>query len=440
MSARLGLWSGVGLVVANMVGAGIFLSAGFMAQDLLPIEILLAWVIGAVLAMCGATAYAAIAEIVPRSGGEYRYLSDLLHPFLGYAAGWASLLVGFAGPIAIDAYAAGAFAQKLGSGADPKLVGAAVILLLVAFHAVSHKLSKSAQNAMVILKVALVAGFLVIGIFFGEAHLPDWRPPGERSGFPLEAFTGSLFFIAYAFSGWNAAIYASEEFERPKLDVPRAMLIGAGAVGVVYLLANAVLIANVTPEDARVVFAYDTERVTLAHVVVAKLLGPGAAKVASAALLIALVSAASAMMLVGPRVYVAMAKDGFLPRSLVGPEGRPPLRAIVLQGVVALVILFTHGLQEVLQNVGAVLTLFSGLTALSLFYVTWKRSDLPRVAPVRLVAAAVYVLSACFMFYTGLKRSSTFWIWAGAFFAIATVAYVATRRRRAPVSDEVRGG
>ena len=110
---RLGLFSGMGMVIANMIGAGVFLSTGFMAQDLNPKQILLAWAIGAFLALSGARAYAEIAQIVPKSGGEYRYLSTLVHPALGYLAGWASLLLGFSAPIAIDAFAAGAFANTL---------------------------------------------------------------------------------------------------------------------------------------------------------------------------------------------------------------------------------------------------------------------------------------------------------------------------------------
>src|SRR5512133_1498916 len=127
---RLGLYSGIGMVIANMIGAGVFLSTGYMAQDLNPKQILLAWVIGALLALSGARAYAGIAQIVPRSGGEYRFLSSLVHPALGYLAGWASLLLGFSAPIAIDAIAAGAFAHTLSTGVDPKLFAALMILVL----------------------------------------------------------------------------------------------------------------------------------------------------------------------------------------------------------------------------------------------------------------------------------------------------------------------
>src|SRR5215831_3951669 len=129
-SKGLGLWDGVGLVSANMIGVGVFLSTGFMAQQLRPALILLAWAAGAVLALAGAKAYAAVAQAVPRSGGEYRFLSELLHPALGYLAGWGSLLVGFAAPIAAEALAAGNFANSVWPGADPRTFALALIGLL----------------------------------------------------------------------------------------------------------------------------------------------------------------------------------------------------------------------------------------------------------------------------------------------------------------------
>lgn len=127
-AGHLGLKSGIGLVVSNMVGAGVFISSGFMAQDLTAGQILLAWFLGAAIALSGARAYATVAKWVPHSGGEYRYLSDLTHPALGCLAGWGSLLVGFSAPIAVNALAAGEFARTLGSPIDAGIFGALVIV------------------------------------------------------------------------------------------------------------------------------------------------------------------------------------------------------------------------------------------------------------------------------------------------------------------------
>lgn len=432
-----GLWSGVGLVVANMVGAGVFLSTGFMAQSMGPASILLAWGAGAVLALCGAVAYAEVARLVPHSGGEYRYLSTLLHPSLGYLAGWASLLVGFSAPIALDALAAGAFAHAVSDAVEPRLVGAALIALLTALHAARLEVSARAQNALVAVKVALLVAFVAVGVAAGTVAWPSWQPP-QPAAQPVAEWVGSLFFIAFAFSGWNAAIYAADEFQAPARDVPRAMLLGCLAVGALYLVVNYLFVANLTPAQGTVVFHYDDftalkgqyEQVTLGQAVMGALLGASAARAMSGVMVLLFVSAMSAMMLVGPRVYAAMAQDGFLPKALAAKEGRAPAGAIVLQGVLALALLVTHDVRTVLQNVGAILVLFAALTVAGLFRaaLTAKTAQ-ARPRPLSLLAATVYVLSSGWMLYTGFARNPSLLAWVAGVSAIALVAFFLTRLR-----------
>ena len=321
-SRPLGTWSGVGIVIANMIGAGVFLSAGFMAQDLGPGLILIAWSIGALLAIAGARAYAELATIVPRSGGEYRFLSDLLHPALGYLAGWASLLIGLSAPIAIDALAAGAFLQSVAPGIDARATAIAMVIVLTTCHAAGFRSSLLTQNSLIGVKLLLIGGFIVVGLSFGSVDWPTWTPPNATSGFPLAAFASSLFFIAFAFSGWNAAVYMAEEFKKPARQVPRALLIGCGSVAVLYLLLNYVLVANITPAQARVVFDYQTTRVTLGHVVASDLLGRAGGVTMSIIAAVAFVSAMSAMMMAGPRVYAAMGPRWICAGPFCGHAGR----------------------------------------------------------------------------------------------------------------------
>jgi APA family basic amino acid/polyamine antiporter len=426
---RLGLYTGMGMVIANMIGAGVFLSTGFMAQELTPKQILLAWVVGAFLALSGARAYAAIAQIVPKSGGEYRYLSDLIHPALGYLAGWASLLLGFSAPIAIDAVAAGAFANTLDSWIDPKIFGALLIVLLTGMHAVGLRFSIRAQNALVAVKILLVAGFMAVGLFGGHNSWPQWRPPNQSEGFPLGAFMQNLFYIAFAFSGWNAAVYAASEFKNARKDVPRAMILGCVLVGLLYLFVNWVFVANLTPEQCKVVFAYETARITLGHLIMKELVGDFGAACMSILAIIAFVSAMSAMTFLGPRVYAAMSRDGFLPRALQGKEGKPPIGAVILQGAIALFLVFAYRLQEVLNNVGAILTLFSALTVFSLFWIYWKRKEFPKPTFIALAAAFCYLLLSGVMLYFGFKQSPTLNLWVGASILAALVGYFVTKKR-----------
>lgn len=423
-----GLWSGVGLVVANMVGIGVFLSFGYQAQSLPPGPLLLAWVIGAVLALSGAVAYAEVARLVPKSGGEYRYLSALVHPAVGYLAGWASLLVGFSAPIAADALGAGTFLGTVFPGTPTKAVAVVMIVGLTGVHALGLHLSARAQNVLVAVKVLLVVGFVGVGVFAGTVAWPTWTPPSKPEAFPLKEVVNALFFIAFAFSGWNAAVYAAEEFDEPKRTVPRAMLIGCGGVAVLYLVVNYVFAANLTPAEGAIVFS--NEPVTVGHALMTRLLGHGAAAVMSLVIVLAFLSAASAMILIGPRVYAAMAADGFLPKAFAGTEGKPPTFSVLLQGGIALVLVFTQTLKEVLSNVGAILVLFAALTVGGLF-VAWKRGADVRLPS--LGAAGVYVVSAAYMLYVGFWGKWQLLVGVGGAAVVGLVAWFVTKPKLQPV-------
>jgi APA family basic amino acid/polyamine antiporter len=428
-SPKLGFGSGVGLVVANMVGAGVFLSAGFMAQDLGPRPILIAWVVGMALALCGALSYATIAELVPRSGGEYRYLSELMHPALGYLSGYGSMLVGFSGPVAIDAIAAAAFLKTLIPGVHIKSFAIVVIVAVTVLHTINLRVSKVGQNALVALKIVIVLLFVAVGLIFGSHEMPDWQPPGNPDGFAWPPFMASLFYIAFAFSGWNAAVYAAEEFEHPKRDVAKATLVGCLAVGILYLVINWIFVTNLTPESASAVFAYEEKRITLAHVLANDLLGERGGAAVSIMMVIAFISAASAMTFVGPRVYAAMAEDGFLPRILGARDGRVPVGSVILQGAIATLIVLVQPFQNIMHDVAAILTLFTLLTVLSLFRVRFARKDLPRPPAVRLAAAVVYSLLALWMLYFGFQAKTQLLWWIGIVAAVALGAYIVTKLR-----------
>jgi len=386
--------------MANMIGAGVLISAGYMVQSMHAGALMIAWAIGLGLALCGAYAYAALASSITRSGGEYRYLSDLFHPIIGNMAGWGSLLIGFSGPIAIDAIAIGWFGQALGLPVDPVVLATGLIIALAAVHGLQWRVSTVAQNVLVVIKVLLVLGLVTVGLSFGTWQWPDWTPTE-----PATSFWGPIienqFWIAFAFSGWNAGIYASGEFRKPSRDVPRAMLLGCAVVGILYLAINWIFVANLDPASAQVVFNYGTDGyITLAHVLVDKLLGPGAAVGVSVVVIIALTSAMSAMMLVGPRVYAEMAEDGCLPAFMRSKTGHPPLVSTLLQAAIALVLVHTHSVLEAVQNSSAVLMLFTALAVLGV-WVMWFKGKQP--GALALVSATLYFGLVSWILWYGLS-------------------------------------
>lgn len=383
----LGLRSGIGLVVANMIGAGVFLSAGFMALDLNAWQILASWVVGSVLALLGVTVYGELATRSGRSGGEYRYLRDEAHPLLGIFAGWSSLLIGFSAPIAIDAFAVGAFLGRVIPVPDPRWVGTAVIVALAALHGLHLDLSRVSQNVLVGVKLLLVGGFTVVGLVLGTHALPTWTPANAHEGIPWMAAVSNQYWVAFAFSGWNGAIYAAQEFRDPVRDVPRAMLIGCASVAALYLLLNLVFVLNLEPGVAIRVAESEATQVTLSHLVAERIAGPGAARFASAMAALVLLSAASAMMLVGPRVVAEMADDGVLPRVLGSRGGQPPSGAVWLQAGLALVLLHTQTVLNLVRGTSALLMVISAATALTVFGLYRRGAPVRRVS---LVAAALY--------------------------------------------------
>jgi APA family basic amino acid/polyamine antiporter len=394
-------------------------------------EILLAWLVGGVMAMAGARCYAAIAEAIPRSGGEYRYLSDLLHPFLGTLAGWTSLLVGFSAPVALAASTAGPFFATLVPGTSPTGVGVALIVVAAVSQAFDLRWSKGTQDALALVKVLLLTGFIIVGFALGSHDTPAWRAPEATPGFPLRPFAVSLVYIAFAFSGWNTVIYAAEEFKDPRRTVPRAMLVGTAAVTVVYLVVNWIFVANLSNQRLITWLKEDTSRITLAHLLMDQLAGDAAARLASLFVVLSLASSVISMTMVGPRVSAAMAREGFLPRLLAGRLGRPPLGSVLLQSGVALALLATHSFEELLRSVGAILTLTSGLTVAALLRLWRRRTPYPRPPGFVMACALVYVIGSVWMLWFTMTEAPRTLLWLAVVTGLAAVAYAVTSRSRA---------
>lgn len=423
-----GLWTGVGLVIANMVGSGVLTTAGFMADTLGPLWILAAWAVGGAIALAGARVYAAMAEEIPGSGGEYRYLSQLLHPFAGVMAGWTSLLIGFSAPVAMAGLAAGAYLNVL-TGADAQLAGVACVVLVTAAHAFHLKTSALAQDLLVGVKAVLLTAFVGFGLWMGARDLPTWTAPAAPAtlGGTWAAFFNSLVFIGFCYSGWNAVVYVADEFRDPKRDVRRAMAVGTLLVIGLYLAVNWVLVANLSPADLARVKTED-EKLTLGHVVLQHLLGETGAVAMSSVVLVALVSSLSAMTLVGPRVYSAMAGDGFLPRQLAARSGSPPLFSVLLQSGVAIFLMATQQFSVLLNNAGSILTLTSLIAVAAL--AVRMRGRLPWGAR---VAAVIYVVASGWALVFSLLSAPSTLLWLGAIGLLSAAGYQWTRERGAAV-------
>lgn len=366
MSARrrLGTPSLAAIVVANMVGAGVFTTSGFALADLGSRGLVLtAWAVGGVLALLGALCYGALAAHLRESGGEYLFLSRTLHPVAGFLAGWISLWAGFTGAIALAAETVQTYlADWLPAGFPPDLLGSALIVIAGVLHAVRVAPGARAQNVAVAVKLVLLTALTVWGAWvIGQRGVPagalDAAADGAVGNAPaaaaqavgLGAFVTTLMWISLSYSGWNAAVYVAGEARDPQRTLPRALLLGTVAVTLLYLGWNGVLVGAAPvaelagQQDIGAVAAQALGGDTLA----------GAVRILLA---LALWTSISSMVMIGPRVYAQMAEDGCLPRTLAF-RGEAPRAAIVLQVVLAVAVLWASGLREQLTNLGWILGL-----------------------------------------------------------------------------------
>lgn len=421
---KLSLSSGVGLCIASMVGSGIFLSSGYMAQEMSAGPILGAWACGLALALLGVRTYAELARQMPRSGGEYRYLREFMHPAVAYVAGWVTLIIGFAQPTAINALAAAAFLGTLMPMANAKLVAGAAIVVIALTHALGRSSSRWLQNLLVLAKIVLLLGFVGLGLFAGDHAWPTWKPPTGQTSFA--AFVGSLFYVSYAFSGWNTTAYAAESFRRPSKDVGRAMVIACLLVGGFYMIVNWIFVTNLNPMDAAVVIGSDSA--TLGHAITERLAGDAGARFMSILAVMTFLSAMSAMLMIGPHIAATMATDRVLPRIFQPKEGEGPTVAVLFQAAVALLVLTLHDLQEALESVGATLIIFSTLTAIALLLGHFRGKMSRPVPRSTLVAASLYALFSGWLLYYGFRDQTQLLPWLGGVIGLALVGYRFGRR------------
>lgn len=351
---QIGLGSAVALVVASMIGAGIFTTTGFLISDLKsPWLVLGAWVVGGIIACLGALSYGALARRIPESGGEYIFLSRTLHPSAGYLAGWISLLVGFSAPMAAAAFGFGKYIQPWTSGLDPRMSGTIIILIFSVVHAAHVQRGTRVQDLVVLAKVILI--LLLIG--YGVTHLPQQNWPVQE-GFPASAFAVSLVWISFSYSGWNAAIYIGGEVRDAERNLPRAMLWGTILVAIIYVALNVVFLAAV-PASAL------AGQLEVGRIAAEALGGRTLASLVIALIAVALVTSVSSMIMTGPRVYARMAQDGYLPRWLAGGYG-PPRVAIVFQTALGLIMLWTTTYDRLLTAIGFTLSLSTAATVAGL--------------------------------------------------------------------------
>jgi basic amino acid/polyamine antiporter, APA family len=348
-------------VIGSMIGTGVFTTTGLMVgMGSAGGDIVLAWMLGGIVALCGALCYGEVGANLPESGGEYYYLSRLLHPSLGFMSGCISLVVGFAAPIAAAAIAMNLYLARVIAGWPVPIMAAGTILLLALLHAYDVPIGSRFQTAITVLKVLLILAF-IFGVLWGTSNSGGSAFAFNSDFLTSPSFAVVLVFVSFAYSGWNAAAYIGTELRQPERTLPWSLLVGTGIVTALYVLLNVSYLIS-----APLSVLSGVEEV--GHVVGTRLWGASGGNFVSLLIALTLVCPISAMLMIGPRVAEAMAKDGFLPASFAQLSRRNvPAQAVALQTVLAMLIAVTSSFGPLLIYIGFTLNIFAALTVVSLF-------------------------------------------------------------------------
>jgi APA family basic amino acid/polyamine antiporter len=350
------------LVIASMIGTGVFTSLGYQLPALHSgPQIIFLWTLGGVIALCGALCYAAVAKALPRSGGEHHFLGELYHPALGFMGGLLSAIVGFAAPTALSAIAFGEYLHKAAPAIPVTAAAIVVILLGLLAHAFNATTSARIQLAATALKLLLILAFLIAAVALpGEGDI-RWtlEPTADIAGILQPAFAISLFFVFYSYSGWNAAIYGLEEWSQPDRTVRRALVGGTLIVAVLYVALNSAFL-HAAPVDAL------CGETAVGEIAARSLFGKSAAAWVSGLFAAALFASVSAMLWAGPRVLAAMGRS--TPAlSFLNPANGSPLTALFIQSGLAILFVLLATFRELVKYTETGLILCTMLTVAGLF-------------------------------------------------------------------------
>lgn len=452
LERRLGTGDAAAIVLSNVIGSGIFITPSIIAQmSPNPWAIMGAWLLGGLLAFAGAMAYAELAALRPRAGGEYVYLRDAFGPLAAFLTGWTSFVAGFSGAVAASAVGlAGYLGRFVPAAGDTtplvslplgvvtltlspqSVVALTAIAGLTLIHLSGLGPGRIVQNLLAGVKVSALMLLVALGFTLGRGSLGHFAAGGDVAP---ASWLLALIPVMFSYSGWNAAAYVAEEIRDPGRNVPRAMALGTAAVVAIYLGLNVLFIYTVPVTELAGL------KIRVIDVVADQLFGAAAADALAAMAIVSIAASISAMVLAGPRVYYAMARDGLFFRSAakIHPQFRTPVVAIVAQAAWSSVLVLSGTFGQLVNYTGFAVVLFAGIAALALFVLRRRHPDEPRpfkawgypVAPFLFSAFSLLMVVNAIWRNPGPSLAGVLIIGAG----IPLYALVTFRHRPRPAAD-----
>jgi basic amino acid/polyamine antiporter, APA family len=373
---KIGLYTAIAYVIANMVGTGVFTSLGFqLAGGVTSVfALMMLWLMGGIIAFTGAQVYGELGSVMPRSGGEYHYLSKLYHPSVGFMSGFFSAFIGFAAPIALAAMALGEYFNNVYDGINPQIIAAGVIIFITLIHITSLKAGGRFQIVFTALKILLVLFFIVAGLFITKDPQPISLLPQSDGWAQMlsSGFAVSLIYVYYSYSGWNASAYFVSEMKNPLKNLPRSLLAGTLVVTALYLLVNFVFLYT-APQSA-LIGQLDVGAVSANYI-----FGQRGGQIISLFISILLISTISSMVFAGPRVIQVIGED-YPALKFLGKKrtNGVPLIAIIVQSAISLILLLTSTFEALLTYLGFVMNIFAFLTVAGVYIHRIKHKNAER--------------------------------------------------------------
>jgi APA family basic amino acid/polyamine antiporter len=429
LQRRLGPFDAAAIVISNVIGGGIFFVPVIVAQLVPhPAALLAAWAAGGALAFAGAMAYAELGAMRPHAGGEYVYIRDAYGPLAAFLTGWTSFIAGFSGAIAASAVALAGYVDHF-VPLDQRartIVALAAVLAFTLVHVRGLGPGRFLQNLLALLKVSAIVILVVAGFAAARGSF------GNLTGGDHATAVGwglALVPVMFTYSGWNAAAYVAEEVRDPHRNVPLSLALGTIAVVVLYLALNALFL-----------YAMPVGRLaalpggSLMDNVAEQLFGAAGGNLLAIFALISIAASISAMVLAGPRVYFAMARDGVFVRAAgdVHPRFRTPAAAIAAQGVWSGILVLSGTLSQLVAYTGFAVVLFAGIAVSAVFVLRRRMPDAPR--PFRALgypwAPAIFVLASAAMVVNEVWRNPQPALAGIALIAAGIPVYLLARGRR----------
>ncbi|MEM9848176.1 MAG: amino acid permease [Bacteroidota bacterium] len=397
-TAKIGWKTAAAIVIANMIGSGVFTSLGFQLADITNTwSIVILWTLGGILGLFGAFTYAELGTHFKESGGDYIFLSRIFHPFVGYLYAWTSLIVGFSGPIAISALAMTSYLSPINATFFTDWFGIGIILLVTGVHSISVGQSGRFQDYSTLLKVAFVLALIGLGFYFVPIESTALSFNNTwKSEILLPGFAVSLIYVSYAYTGWNSAAYITDEIEDPKRSLPKALILATIFVTILYVLLQLVFLRHASVGDL-------AGKIEVATISFSNVFGETGGYWVSIFIGLQLVATISGYLWVGSRISYAMAKENPLWKPIATKNKHGiPTRALWLQAAISILLTLTGTFEQVLLYASFALQLMGTLTIAALLWL--KRESDTYHSPGRPWFQIIYILFSIWVLGFMLKE------------------------------------